>query len=108
MSCFSNCFLKINEQEFLRCRNVSSTTEGIVTLGERGAKYKDEFFSTTPQQVFDVCGAGDVFLAALTYGFLKEGEITKAIKLANKAATLSVSKPQTYTLSSKDVNDIKK
>tara|TARA_R110002020_G_scaffold363289_1_gene575584 strand:- start:18829 stop:19617 length:789 start_codon:yes stop_codon:yes gene_type:complete len=108
VSCFSNCFLKINEQEFQRCQNLSPSTEVIVTLGERGAKYKDDFFSTTAQEVFDVCGAGDVFLAALTYGFLKEGEITKAIELANKAATLSVSKPQTYTLSLKDINDIKK
>jgi bifunctional ADP-heptose synthase (sugar kinase/adenylyltransferase) len=107
LSCFCNCYLKINEQEFELSSNILDNIDLIVTLGERGAKYNGETFSTSPREVFDVCGAGDVFLASLVYGVLEYNSLPKAIALANKAATLSVSKAQTYTLSPEDIETIK-
>ena len=56
--------------------------------------------------VFDVVGAGDTFLAALTYGYLKYGRIEEAIPLANKAAAVAVSHRGTYVLTEEDVKKI--
>ena len=56
--------------------------------------------------VFDVVGAGDTFLAALTYGYLKYGTIEEAIPLANKAAAVAVSHRGTYVLTEEDVKKI--
>ena len=108
LSCFSNCILKINEKEFELCDSIGSNVELIVTLGGKGAKYKDRIFPTKDREVFDVCGAGDVFLSALVYSVLEGGSIEESLDLANKAATLSVSKAQTYILSAKDIEEIKK
>jgi len=108
LSCFSDCLLKINEKEFELCGGMGSNVELIVTLGGKGAEYKDRIFPTKAREVFDVCGAGDVFLSALVYSGLDGSSIEESIELANKAATLSVSKAQTYVLSEKDIEDIKK
>jgi len=108
LSCFKDCFLKINEKEYRESNGIGRNVELIVTLGEKGAEYNGCIFSTKSREVFDVCGAGDVFLSALVYGVLDSGSIEKSIDLANKAATLSVSKAQTYVLSDKDIKEIKK
>ena len=56
--------------------------------------------------VYDVVGAGDTFLSALTYGYLTQESIQKAIPFANKAAAIAVQNPGTYILSEGDVNDL--
>ena len=56
--------------------------------------------------MYDVCGAGDVFLSSLVYGFVKYGYIEKSIKLANMFASLSVSKVGTYILTADDIKNI--
>ncbi len=58
------------------------------------------------KKVFDVVGAGDTFLAALTYGYIKYGTIDKAIPLANKAAAIAVSHTGTYVLKEEDVKTL--
>ena len=56
--------------------------------------------------VYDVVGAGDTFLAALTFGFLQYGRIEQSIPLANKAAAIAVSHTGTYVLQEEDVKKI--
>ena len=56
--------------------------------------------------MFDVVGAGDTFLSALVYFYLKYGTIEEAIPYANKAAAISVSNFGTYILNTEDVNKI--
>jgi sugar/nucleoside kinase (ribokinase family) len=41
-------------------------------------------------EVVDVTGAGDTFLSALTFGYLKYNNIDEAIRLAIKASSLTV------------------
>jgi sugar/nucleoside kinase (ribokinase family) len=65
-------------------------TELIVTLGGRGARYKDKIYSAPTIEVADVCGAGDTFLSALTYQYLLTNNIEKAIMFANIAASITV------------------
>ena len=64
------------------------------------------FQSAEKVNVFDVVGAGDTFLAALTYGYLKYGRIEEAIPFANKAAAVAVQNPGTYTLTMDNVDRI--
>lgn len=85
---FNGCFVKVNASEYAR-RN-SDCTDIIVTRGGDGAEYNGTTYTTHKVDVADVCGAGDTFLAALTYGYLKFANIHQAIMLANKAASITV------------------
>lgn len=107
LSCFSNCYIKVNEKEFKSLDKMPRDSEFIVTLGEKGALYKDSIYPVENTEVFDVCGAGDVFLSALVYGFLKYKSVELAIPIANKCASFSVSKMGTYTLTKEDLNDLR-
>lgn len=107
LSCFSNCFIKINKTEYNKLQNIDyNNNELIVTLGEGGAFYNNITYKTQKVEVYDVCGAGDVFLSSLVYGFVKYGYIEKSIKLANMFASLSVSKVGTYILTADDIKNI--
>ena len=105
LTIFKNCILKINEKEYSRSI-ISPEQEFVVTLGSKGALWRDKIFKTDKVDVFDVCGAGDVFLSALVYGYLKYGDMMPSIKLANKAASLSVTKIGTYVLTREEVDGL--
>ena len=100
----SNCFIKINEIEFNQLEKTSSNM--IVTLGDRGAIYKNHLYNITKVETRDIVGAGDTFLAALVYGYLSYGIIEEAIPLANYAAGIAVLHPGTYVLTKKDVKHL--
>jgi len=106
LSCFSGCYIKVNEREFKNIKKFPKDSKFIVTLGEKGALYQNKSYPVVKTEVFDVCGAGDVFLASLVYGFLRHGSIEDAVPLANKCAAYSVSKMGTYVLTKGDLNDI--
>lgn len=101
--CYDGCYVKINEKEFNNISSYGDNTKFIVTLGERGALYNNRIFPTKTVEVFDVCGAGDVFLSSLVAGYLKYGTIEQAIPLANKMASVSVSHMGTYVLTEDDI-----
>jgi len=106
LSCFSNCYIKVNEKEFKNIKKSPVNAEFIVTLGEAGALYNNKVYPVKKTEIFDVCGAGDVFLSAMVYGFLKYENMEEAIPLANKCAAYSVSKMGTYVLSQEDISDL--
>jgi len=85
---FQGAYVKINSLEYSLADSVP--TELIVTLGGRGARYKDKIYPAPTIEVADVCGAGDTFLAALTYQYLLTNNIEKAIMFANIAASITV------------------
>jgi bifunctional ADP-heptose synthase (sugar kinase/adenylyltransferase) len=99
-----NCFIKVNEIEFNAL--VDPPKNVVATLGERGSQYKGIIYPTEKAKVFDVVGAGDTFLAALTYFYLLTGSIEKAIPYANKASTIVVQHIGTYVLTANDVEKI--
>lgn len=103
---FNGCFIKINEYE--NSLKISDSDELIVTLGKKGALYKNKIYPTDNVEVIDVCGAGDTFLAALTYFYLLTLNIEDAIMFANKCASITVQHRGVYALSKKDVTDILK
>ena len=106
LSCFSNCFIKINEKENEECVLRPTNSEMIVTLGPRGASHNGKVYPTDPVEVFDVSGAGDVFLTVFGLHFLLKGDIEHAILIANKCSSKSVTSFGTYVLSKEDINDI--
>lgn len=91
-----NCFIKINESERNDCISVCDQEKLIVTLGSKGTYYNGKVYDGTAVDVADVCGAGDTFLAVLTYFYLLTSSLEKAIPLANKAAAVTVQHFGTY------------
>ena len=99
-----SCFVKINEFEYSKLNKPAKNL--IITRGSKGAEYKGKLYSGEKVDVFDAVGAGDTFLSALVYFYLKYGTIDKAIPFANKASAIAVSNFGTYVLSKEDVNEI--
>jgi D-beta-D-heptose 7-phosphate kinase/D-beta-D-heptose 1-phosphate adenosyltransferase len=100
-----DAYIKVNELEYERMSH-SNYENLIVTRGGKGAEYQGKLYPAEKVNVFDVVGAGDTFLAALTYGYMKYGRIDRAIPLANKAAAVAVSHRGTYVLTEEDVKKI--
>ena len=100
-----NAFIKVNEFEFKKITHFIPDNM-IITKGGEGTEYQGKLYPAEKVNVFDVVGAGDTFLAALTYGYLKYGRIEEAIPLANKAAAVAVSHRGTYILTQEDVDEI--
>ena len=101
----ADAYIKVNELEYERMAYCNYENL-IITRGGKGAEYKGDLYPAEKVNVFDVVGAGDTFLAALTYGYLKYGRIDKAIPLANKAAAVAVSHRGTYVLTEEDVQKL--
>jgi len=99
-----NCYIKINDIEYGKLTQKYENL--IVTHGAKGAEYDGVMYPGEKVNVYDVVGAGDTFLSALTYGYLTQESIQKAIPFANKAAAIAVQNPGTYILSEGDVNDL--
>jgi D-beta-D-heptose 7-phosphate kinase/D-beta-D-heptose 1-phosphate adenosyltransferase len=99
-----NCFIKINDLEYSKLTEEYDNV--IITRGSSGAEYDGVLYPGEKVNVYDVVGAGDTFLAALTFGYLKFGNIPKAIQLANKAAAIAVSNQGTYVLTKEDVRKL--
>lgn len=107
LDCFFNCWLKINEKEYNNAKSLPNNSDILITLGARGVIYRNKIYPTDSVEVFDVCGAGDVFLSAFVNFYLNGKKIQNSIMLANKLATLSVTKFGTYVLTKQDIkNDL--
>ena len=99
-----SCFVKINELEYSKLDKPAKNL--IITRGSKGAEYKGKLYPGEKVDVFDAVGAGDTFLSALVYFYLKYGTIDKAIPFANKASAIAVSNFGTYVLSKENINEI--
>jgi bifunctional ADP-heptose synthase (sugar kinase/adenylyltransferase) len=84
----AGCIVKINNKEYNDAKTVCD--ELIVTHGRSGAVYKDRTYPAVEIAVTDVCGAGDTFLAALCYEYLKSQNMDRAIEFAIRASAVTV------------------
>lgn len=71
--------------------------------GSEGCVVDGTSITSVPQQVYDVTGAGDVFLAAFVWDYLKSNDLLHAARMANRAAGESVKHLGTYVVSRKDM-----
>ena len=103
-----NVYWKINKKEYddLIQDHLPNDSHLIVTLGSDGASWNGLIFKPEPVKVFDVCGAGDTFMASLVYKFLKTKDMGASIEFANKAAAISVTHPGAYHLNQQDIKSI--
>ena len=103
-----NVYWKINKKEYddLIQDHLPDDNHLIVTLGSAGASWNGLMFKPKPVKVFDVCGAGDTFMASLVYKFLKTKDMGASIEFANKAAAISVTHPGAYHLNQQDIKSI--
>ena len=85
--------------------NIIVTTGGGPLFYYNATENKVREYETKVSNVIDVTGAGDVFIAVLTYLVSQGQKLEEAIDVANKAATLSVSKLGTYAITKEDLND---
>ena len=99
----SNVFVKINELEYKNRYSIPRNL--IVTLGDRGAQFKNTTYPTKPVEVMDVCGCGDTFMAALVAQYLFTKDIEKAIIFANIAAGITVQHRGNYAPSYNEIRD---
>ena len=93
LSCFDreNCIIKINRPEYDRLVKKCSKSIIVITEGKNGARVENKrLINSFPTDVFDVCGAGDVFLSAMTSSILSTGDLEKSLYFSNLVASISV------------------
>lgn len=95
-------FVKLNASEYENVPpllKVLYEHKFVVTLGSKGAMYKDRLYpSNNPLQTIDVSGAGDTFLAAFVFKFVKTKDVAESIEFANEMAQIVVSKRGVSTI----------
>lgn len=106
LSLYHDCIIKINEKESKECENLEKRNT-IITLGAKGCSYQNEIYKTKKVEAYDVCGAGDVFLATLVCNWLQTKDIISSIKTANNCASLSVTKLGCYTLKKREYENLR-
>ena len=92
---FEGCFVKINQLEYEAAR--THPTDLIVTLGKDGVRYKGYEIKAPQVEAFDVCGAGDTFLSALTFEYIRTKDIMQAIEFATAAAGVTIQHVGVYS-----------
>ena len=86
---FSKIYIKINERELFESTSLPDQEMLIVTYGAKGAGYLNHLHRAPATEIVDVCGAGDVFLAALVAKHLETQNVDTAIQFANEKAAKS-------------------
>lgn len=100
---FEGCYVKINESEYNAATSFNSDL--IVTRGGNLVSYQANTYEVPEVKVFDVCGAGDTFLASLVYKFLLDNDIHSAIRFAIAASSVTVQHIGVYAPSLKEIEN---
>lgn len=115
--------VKLNEQEYHRFSMIDVDTPDevrkfynigtlVITRGKRGPLIVNDEGSVAlkgiDKDVADVTGAGDVFIAAMTYYLAKGKNIYNACDLANQLASISVNHFGTYVVTDEDIRSVDK
>jgi len=86
---FPNIYIKINQRELYESTSLPEPDKLIVTYGAKGCGYKESLYPAKVIEVVDVCGAGDVFLAAMVFKHMETGNMDIALPFANEKAAIS-------------------
>ena len=103
LSLFDGCFVKINQYEYEATETL--TEKLIVTYGSQKVEYKKKTYTPPKVESYDVCGAGDTFLAALVCKYCEEHNMDKAIEFAMLAASVTVQKIGVYAPTLKEITN---
>lgn len=99
VSMYKGCFAIFpNEDEHKTNLTLGDYRHIIRKLGPRGCTVDNVTVGTEEQQVFDVTGAGDIFLAVFVYSWLNNRDLIAAAHMANRAGGISVRHLGTYVV----------
>jgi bifunctional ADP-heptose synthase (sugar kinase/adenylyltransferase) len=100
-----HCIFKINQTEFESIKT-KPTGDLIVTYGgDRVVYNENKVFHPPKVNTYDVCGAGDTFLASLVVKFLETNSMHSAIDFAMKASAITVSKIGVYAPTREEIDN---
>jgi bifunctional ADP-heptose synthase (sugar kinase/adenylyltransferase) len=85
---FFNFYVKVNHIEWEA--RTSDHHNAIVTYGGEKVVYGADVYYPRKVEVHDVCGAGDTFLAALSYMFCLTYDMSRAIEFGMRASEVTV------------------
>lgn len=85
-----DCIVKINQHEYKNITSYPLPENLIVTYGGDKVLWNDRWYYPPKVSAYDVCGAGDTFLAALAFEYLRKKDMEQAIMFAMKAASITV------------------
>ena len=105
LSCFHHAYIKINEFEEKGALAYPESCSFIVTLGKDGARWLGKTYSAPQVDVYDVSGAGDVFLATLSVITTLQ-DLNTAIAKSVQMASRSVQHFGTYKLTKEDIAEV--
>jgi bifunctional ADP-heptose synthase (sugar kinase/adenylyltransferase) len=95
-------FIKINHVEYEKTKytlnDLNLEYKLIITLSDKGCRYREQIFPVPKVTIKDVSGAGDTFISSLVLEWLRTGEIDIAIKFAQECATVVVQKQGVVTI----------
>ena len=104
---FEKFYGAVTPDNLVKLANENDHELVIVTLGSEGCiySYRGDVrqIPATTNQVADVTGAGDCFMAALVYSISKGYDVNRSIEIANQGAGVSVKYQGTYLLSRNDL-----
>jgi D-glycero-beta-D-manno-heptose-7-phosphate kinase len=110
---YEGAIVKINQYELEKAGPVRKVDDLIVTYGgEKVIWYKSssdapELFFPPKVEAYDVCGAGDTFLATLAIRYLETESISEAIQFAMKAAAITVKHIGVYAPTREEIENVK-
>ena len=99
--CSNARFIKINIHEWEKTKHtITQEVENkiIVTMGPNGCLHNGIIYPVKEVEIKDVSGAGDTFIAALSYKYLETNDIQESIKFGNECSTKVVQKRGVSTL----------
>ena len=83
----------------------------VITLSEEGIAILDNEYKKLPtvaKDVFDVTGAGDTVISAITISLVEGKSIKEAVEFANRAAAVAVSHVGCYAVKKEDIESLEK
>ncbi len=83
----------------------------VITLSEEGIAILDNEYKKLPtvaKDVFDVTGAGDTVISAITISLVEGKSLKEAVEFANKAAAVAVSHVGCYAVKKEDIESLEK
>jgi bifunctional ADP-heptose synthase (sugar kinase/adenylyltransferase) len=99
---FKNCYTKINQKNGIEC--ISRHDNCIVTRGPKSVLFKDRCFPVTGRNVVDVTGVGDTFISSLTFNFMINEDIYRAIQFAIDACSVTIQHVGVYSPTMTEIN----
>jgi D-beta-D-heptose 7-phosphate kinase/D-beta-D-heptose 1-phosphate adenosyltransferase len=91
-------------------KNIQETDVSIITLGSEGIALSEggkvQIFPALSSEVFDVTGAGDTFIATLSFAIAKGKSIIESCEIANYASGVVIGKHGCVTVDYKEIESI--